>query len=67
MPKGQKKKISLNVEMVENWQQILMYCTTTISFWKLDKEWPVNLIDDGIRNIIEDMEKELLEFRDIPF
>lgn len=46
MPKFKEFDKKMTVEIVENFQDILNYISSTIKFWNHDKEWPLNLIVD---------------------
>ena len=48
MSKDQKNNFTIDVETVE---KLLNYCITTMEFWKIDKEWPSNLIHDTLIEI----------------
>ena len=70
MSKNQKKTIEVPVETVENWEKMCEYCSTTIRFWKLDNNWPTNLIYDGLTDMLSEIRyftPTRSTFDDIPF
>ena len=62
MSKDQKKTVELPVETVENWSKMLEYCSSTILFWKLNNEWPTNLIYDRLTDTLNEI-KHILPTR----
>lgn len=58
MSKDKNSIVQIPVEKVENLIKILEWCSQTIDFWKLNNEWPTNLIKD----VIDDTELYLNEF-----
>lgn len=63
MSSTKKPKYNIPVETVDNWKEMIEYILTTLSFWKKDREWPINLCSDGL----EQIRNEMLELQDIPF
>lgn len=55
MSKDQKKTVEINVEIVDNWSKMLDYMTSTLTFWKMDNVWPVNLCVDGLNKMSNQM------------
>lgn len=63
MSKDQKKTVEIPVDTVEKIDFMLNWITSTITFWELNEEWPTNLI----QKVVDELINELKDYWNDPF